>query len=109
MENTRTLAQVDPDIAALIRKETERQEEGLELIASENFVSPNVLRVQGCSTFEPVSRGAYTEDAQAINRRVEVEATDMLVEERQDRSRPAPAALRIPSPASGAPTPARLH
>jgi glycine hydroxymethyltransferase len=47
MENTRTLAQVDPDIAGLIRKETERQEEGLELIASENFVSPAVLEAVG--------------------------------------------------------------
>jgi hypothetical protein len=47
MENTRTLAQVDPEIAALIRKETERQEEGLELIASENFVSPAVLEAMG--------------------------------------------------------------
>ncbi|HTS79113.1 MAG TPA: serine hydroxymethyltransferase [Myxococcaceae bacterium] len=47
MENTRTLAQVDPEIATLIRKETERQEEGLELIASENFVSPAVLEAVG--------------------------------------------------------------
>jgi hypothetical protein len=48
-------------------------------------VEPEILRVQGCSTFEPVSRGAYTEDAQSRNRRVEVEATDTLVQERQDR------------------------
>ena len=47
MENTRTLAQVDPEIAALVRKETERQEEGLELIASENFVSPAVMEAVG--------------------------------------------------------------
>ena len=47
MENTRTLAQVDPQIADLVRKETERQEEGLELIASENFVSPAVLEAVG--------------------------------------------------------------
>jgi glycine hydroxymethyltransferase len=47
MENTRTLAQVDPEIAGLVRKETERQEEGLELIASENFVSPAVLEAVG--------------------------------------------------------------
>ena len=47
MENTRTLAQVDPEIAVLVRKETERQEEGLELIASENFVSPAVLEAVG--------------------------------------------------------------
>ena len=63
-------------------------------------VEPEILRVQGCSTFEPVSRGTYTEDAQARNRRVEVEATDTLVEERQDRTRPFAA-----MPTSGA-TPA---
>jgi outer membrane protein OmpA-like peptidoglycan-associated protein len=51
-------------------------------------VEPEILRVQGCSAFEPVAFGAYTEDAQARNRRVEVEATDTLVEERQDRPRP---------------------
>src|SRR5690606_36117439 len=33
----------DPEIAALIAEETRRQSEGLELIASENFVSPAVL------------------------------------------------------------------
>jgi len=42
-----TLAQIDPAIAALIRKETERQESFLELIASENFVSEAVLEAQG--------------------------------------------------------------
>ncbi|XXF80508.1 serine hydroxymethyltransferase [Myxococcaceae bacterium GXIMD 01537] len=47
MENTRTLAQVDPEIAQVIREETQRQEEGLELIASENFVSPAVMEAMG--------------------------------------------------------------
>src|SRR5690349_11970518 len=47
MENTATLKQVDPAIAALIQSETRRQEEGLELIASENFVSPAVLEAAG--------------------------------------------------------------
>ncbi|HEX4936919.1 MAG TPA: serine hydroxymethyltransferase, partial [Gemmatimonadaceae bacterium] len=37
----------DPDIARLIERETERQSEGLELIASENFVSPAVLEAMG--------------------------------------------------------------
>ena len=37
----------DPDIAAAIRHETERQEYSLELIASENFVSEQVLEAQG--------------------------------------------------------------
>jgi len=41
------LARVDPAIAALIRRETERQEYGLELIASENFVSIAVLEAMG--------------------------------------------------------------
>ncbi len=47
MENTRTLAEVDPDIAKVILDETRRQEEGLELIASENFVSPAVMTAMG--------------------------------------------------------------
>jgi glycine hydroxymethyltransferase len=44
---SRTLAQADPDIAAAINDETRRQEEGLELIASENFVSRAVLEAAG--------------------------------------------------------------
>ncbi|WNG25717.1 serine hydroxymethyltransferase [Cystobacter fuscus] len=47
MENTRLLAQVDPEIARAIQDETRRQEEGLELIASENFVSPAVMEAAG--------------------------------------------------------------
>ncbi|MBI4391252.1 MAG: serine hydroxymethyltransferase [candidate division NC10 bacterium] len=41
------LAQVDPEIAAVIDRETARQAEGLELIASENFVSEAVLEAAG--------------------------------------------------------------
>ena len=43
----RDLASVDPEIAAAIRHEQQRQEEGLELIASENFVNPAVLAAAG--------------------------------------------------------------
>ncbi|MEW6320698.1 MAG: serine hydroxymethyltransferase [Acidobacteriota bacterium] len=43
----RTLADADPDIAAAIRHEAERQSSGLELIASENFVSRAVLEAAG--------------------------------------------------------------
>jgi glycine hydroxymethyltransferase len=43
----RTLAEADPDIAAAIRNETVRQADGLELIASENFVSAAVLEAAG--------------------------------------------------------------
>jgi len=41
------LAATDPEIAAAIEQETRRQEEGLELIASENFVSPAVMEAAG--------------------------------------------------------------
>jgi glycine hydroxymethyltransferase len=44
---TRGLAEADPDIAQAIRHETHRQNEGLELIASENFVSAAVLEAAG--------------------------------------------------------------
>ncbi len=45
--SSRTLADVDPDIARAIQNEAERQETGLELIASENFVSAAVLEATG--------------------------------------------------------------
>jgi glycine hydroxymethyltransferase len=41
------LNETDPDIARLIEREIERQSDGLELIASENFVSPAVLEAMG--------------------------------------------------------------
>jgi len=44
---SRPLAEVDPDIAAAIDNEVRRQHEGLELIASENFVSEAVLEAMG--------------------------------------------------------------
>ena len=43
----RTLAETDPEIARAIRNETTRQAEGLELIASENFVSSAILEAAG--------------------------------------------------------------
>ncbi len=47
MENRSRLSEVDPEISKAIDDETRRQEEGLELIASENFVSPAVLEAMG--------------------------------------------------------------
>jgi glycine hydroxymethyltransferase len=43
----RPLAEVDPEIYAAIQNETRRQDEGLELIGSENFVSEAVLEAAG--------------------------------------------------------------
>jgi glycine hydroxymethyltransferase len=41
------LETVDPEIAELIRRETDRQRDGLELIASENFTWPSVMEAVG--------------------------------------------------------------
>jgi glycine hydroxymethyltransferase len=41
------LAHTDPTLASLIRRETERQNDGLELIASENFVSEAIMEAVG--------------------------------------------------------------
>jgi glycine hydroxymethyltransferase len=47
MPMLRTLAETDPDVARAIRDELHRQNSGLELIASENFVSRAVLEAAG--------------------------------------------------------------
>ena len=44
---TAGLAEVDPDIAALIGREADRQRNQIELIASENFTWPSVLEAVG--------------------------------------------------------------
>jgi glycine hydroxymethyltransferase len=44
---TQTLEQSDPEICSAIRKEAGRQEDHVELIASENYVSPAVMAAQG--------------------------------------------------------------
>src|SRR3989442_7063117 len=41
------LQSVDPDVSDAIRSERQRQQENIELIASENFTSPAVLEAQG--------------------------------------------------------------
>jgi glycine hydroxymethyltransferase len=41
------IEQVDPDIAGLIRKDLERQNSSIHLIASENFASPAVMAASG--------------------------------------------------------------
>jgi glycine hydroxymethyltransferase len=57
MMSTQRLAEVDPQIERLIREETRRQAEGLELIASENFVSPAVLEALGSTLTNKYAEG----------------------------------------------------
>ena len=45
--DTHTIAAVDPDVWKAMQAEGRRQEEGIELIASENYASPAVLAAQG--------------------------------------------------------------
>ncbi|MGH7674771.1 MAG: serine hydroxymethyltransferase [Gemmatimonadales bacterium] len=51
------LRAVDPAIEQLIRREVERQEHGLELIASENFASPAVLEAMGTALTNKYAEG----------------------------------------------------
>ena len=51
------LAEVDPLVHALIRREVERQEYGLELIASENFASVAVLAAMGTALTNKYAEG----------------------------------------------------
>jgi glycine hydroxymethyltransferase len=53
----RSLAEVDPEIYNALRAETERQQDGIELIPSENYVSSAVLRAIGSVFTNKYSEG----------------------------------------------------
>lgn len=52
-----TLAENDPELTALIRKEKNRQSRGLEMIASENFTSLSVLECLSSCLHNKYSEG----------------------------------------------------
>jgi glycine hydroxymethyltransferase len=52
-----SLEEFDPDIAAMVNAEDQRQRKGLELIASENFVSKAVREVLGSCLTNKYSEG----------------------------------------------------
>ncbi|WP_416686104.1 serine hydroxymethyltransferase [Candidatus Pseudothioglobus sp. Uisw_041] len=52
-----TLNDVDPEIANAINAENARQEAHIELIASENYTSPNVMFAQGCQMTNKYAEG----------------------------------------------------
>src|SRR5881398_859958 len=55
--STSTLANVDPEIAAAIQAENRRQEQHIELIASENYTSPAVMAAQGTQLTNKYAEG----------------------------------------------------
>ncbi|NUZ07221.1 serine hydroxymethyltransferase [Piscinibacter koreensis] len=55
--STSTVAQVDPEIWAAIQSENLRQEDHIELIASENYASPAVMAAQGSQLTNKYAEG----------------------------------------------------
>lgn len=51
------LAAVDPEIFAVVQKENQRQEDHIELIASENYTSPAVMEAQGSQLTNKYAEG----------------------------------------------------
>jgi glycine hydroxymethyltransferase len=56
-DKSQTVATFDPDIWAAIQAEERRQEEHIELIASENYTSPLVMAVQGTKLTNKYAEG----------------------------------------------------
>ncbi|SEL07606.1 glycine hydroxymethyltransferase [Roseateles sp. YR242] len=52
-----TLANVDAEVFAAIQQETQRQEDHIELIASENYTSPAVMQAQGSQLTNKYAEG----------------------------------------------------
>ncbi|MCR5869002.1 MAG: serine hydroxymethyltransferase [Aquincola tertiaricarbonis] len=55
--NHSTIAQIDPDLWTAIQAENRRQEEHIELIASENYTSPAVMAAQGSQLTNKYAEG----------------------------------------------------
>ncbi|WP_053980808.1 serine hydroxymethyltransferase [Marinagarivorans algicola] len=56
-DKNQTVADFDPEIWATIKDESRRQEEHIELIASENYTSPQVMAVQGTKLTNKYAEG----------------------------------------------------
>src|SRR5258705_556664 len=53
----KTLHEVDPELWAAVEQENQRQEDHIELIASENYASPAVLAAQGSQLTNKYAEG----------------------------------------------------
>ncbi|MBH48274.1 MAG: serine hydroxymethyltransferase [Halobacteriovorax sp.] len=56
-KNAHSLSSMDPELEALIKLEASRQEDGLELIASENYTSQAVMQAQGSKLTNKYAEG----------------------------------------------------
>jgi glycine hydroxymethyltransferase len=56
-EHQNTLAKTDPELWAAIQNENQRQEDHIELIASENYTSPAVMQAQGSQLTNKYAEG----------------------------------------------------
>ena len=56
-DRSRTLDQVDAEVWSAVQKENERQEQHIELIASENYTSPAVMQAQGTQLTNKYAEG----------------------------------------------------
>ncbi len=56
-KDANSLSTMDPELFDLINHEVKRQEEGLELIASENYTSPAVMQAQGTKLTNKYAEG----------------------------------------------------
>jgi len=55
--NDHTLAKVDPELWSVIQQENKRQQDHIELIASENYTSPAVMEAQGSQLTNKYAEG----------------------------------------------------
>ncbi|MDC6131255.1 serine hydroxymethyltransferase, partial [Burkholderia gladioli] len=55
--STSTIEAVDPDLWQAIQQENQRQEDHIELIASENYTSPAVMAAQGSQLTNKYAEG----------------------------------------------------
>jgi len=55
--NSQTIEQADPELWAAIQKENQRQQDHIELIASENYASPAVMEAQGSQLTNKYAEG----------------------------------------------------
>ena len=100
------LREGDPEIAALIEEEIARQNDGIELIASENFVSPAVLEAMGSPLTNKYAEGL---PGQAVLRRLRGGGQGRAARDRsreaavRRRSRQRAAALRRAGECGGVP------